>query len=643
MGLNLAQKIIQEQLVQGEMKAGQEIALRIDHTLIHDTLGLMAILEFEAMGIPRVRTKLSVIYTDHNIMQLGPESNDDHRFLQSMAARYGLLYSRAGNGICHQVHLERFSQPGVTLLGADSHTTTAGAVGSLAIGAGGLDVAVAMGGGPYYFKMPRVVRVDLVGRLQPWVSSKEVVLELLRRRGVKGGLDCIFEFGGEGSASLTVPERGTICNMGTELGATTSLFPSDEMVLSYLKAQGREAVWKPLAADPDAEYDETVEIDLSALEPLVACPSSPDAVVPVREVEGTRVEQVCIGSCTNSSYVDLMNAAAILKGKAIPPHVSLAIAPGSRQVLHMISAEGALTDLIDAGARILEAGCGPCLGMGQAPGSGTASLRTFNRNFPGRSGTKGDRVYLCSPQVAAASAATGQITDPRRLGEAPSISLPERFPVDDRMIVRPSAEPEKVEVFRGPNIAPLPKGKEAPETLCGRLLIKLGDNISTDDITPAGAKAVPLRGNVPALAGFTFEGLDATFARRAREAGGGIILGGWNYGQGSSREHAALVPMYLGIKAVIAKSFARIHQQNLANFGILALTLANESDYDRMEEGDVLELANLREMVAAGQELVIRNVTKGVDIPVRHAMTPRMAQVYLDGGLLNHVKKQAAG
>jgi len=641
LGLNLAQKIIQDHLIQGEMKAGQEIALRIDHTLLHDTLGLMALLEFEAMGLPQVKTKRSVVFTDHNTLQLSPEGNDDHRFIQSMAAKYGMLYSRAGNGICHQVQLERFSEPGVTLLGADSHTPTAGAVGSLAIGAGGLDVAVAMGGAPYRLKMPRIVRVNLTGRLQPWVSSKDVVLELLRQKGVKGGLDCIFEFGGEGVRSLTVPERGTICNMGTELGATSSIFPSDETVLSYLKAQGRDAVWRALSADPDAEYDETIEIDLGALEPLIACPSSPDAVVAVREVEGTPIGQVCIGSCTNSSYLDLMAAATILKGKVVPSSVSLVIAPGSRQVLHMISASGALTDLIDAGARILEATCGPCIGMGQAPGTGVASLRTFNRNFPGRSGTKGDKAYLCSPQVAAASAVAGQITDPRRLGEAPLIELPERFPVDDRMIVKPSAEPEKVEIFRGPSIKPLPIAEEAPLELRGRVLLKTGDNITTDDIAPSGARVAAFRANVPAMAEFTFADIDASFPQRAKESEGGVILGGRNYGQGSSREHAALQPMYLGIKAVLAKSFARIHEQNLTNFGILALTFTNETDYDRVEEGDLLELPGLREAVVAGHELVVRNATKGIEIPVKHAMTPRTVQVYLDGGLLNHVKKQA--
>ena len=641
MGLSLAQKVVQEHLISGEMRTGEEIAIRIDRTLTHDTLGLMAMLEFEAMGIPRVKTELSVVYVDHNIMQLGFESNDDHRFLQGMAAKHGLFFSRAGNGICHQVNLERFSAPGKTLLGADSHTPTCGAAGMLAIGAGGLDVAVAMGGGPYYFQMPKVVRVSLKGRLGPWVASKDIVLELLRRRGVKGGVDCIFEYTGDGLATLSVPERGTICNMGTELGATTSIFPSDEKVRAYFAAQKRDKDFRPLAADPDAAYDETEEIDLSALEPLIACPSSPDNVVPVRDLEGTKVEQVCVGSCTNSSYVDLMTVAAILKGRVVDPKVNFTVSPGSRQVLAMITRSGALGDLIDSGPRLLESACGPCLGMGQAPGTGVVSIRTFNRNFPGRSGTKGDRIYLASPQVAAAAALTGEITDPRRLGRAPSIDFPDEFLVDDRMILAPSEDPESVEVVRGPNIRPLPIATPPAGVLSGRVLLKTGDNVSTDDIAPAGAKAVPLRGNVPALAEFTFERMDSGFVRRAQEWGGGVIVGGSNYGQGSSREHAALCPMYLGVKIVLARSFARIHRDNLANFGVLALTFTNEADYDRVEEGDELKLSDALEAVAAGHDLVLRDLTKMINIPVRHAMTPRMVQVYLRGGLLNFVKAQA--
>jgi aconitate hydratase len=641
MGSGLTQKIIKEHLVHGEMKTGEEIAIHIDRTLIPDTLGLMVMLELEAMGISRVKTEFSICYVDHAMLQLGKESNDDHRFLQSMAARYGIFFSRAGNGICHQVNLERFSKPGVTLLGSDSHTTTGGAMGMLAMGSGGLDVAVATGGGPYYLQMPRIVRVNLTGRLQPWVASKDIILELLRRRSVKGGLDCIFEFVGDGAASLTVPERATICNMGTELGATTSIFPSDESSLFYLKAQGREGDWRSLTADPDASYDESIEIDLSVLEPLIACPSSPDAVVSVREIEGTRVDQVCVGSCTNSSYADLMTVAAILKGKALPPSISLTVTPGSRQVLQMIARSGALTDLIDAGARILEPACGPCLGMGQAPGTGAVSLRTFNRNFLGRSGSDRDQVYLCSPQVAATAALTGQITDPRRLGEAPRFDLPEQFMVDDRMILPPSDHPEAVEIFRGPNIKPLPLAGEAPEILRGQVLLKTGDNISTDDIVPAGARAVPLRGNVPALAEFAFERITRDFAPRARAAGDGIIVGGFNYGQGSSREHAAMVPMYLGIRAVLAKSFARIHRDNLINFGVLPLAFADESVYDTVEEGDVLELSGVREALVSGHDLAVRNITKGAEIQVSHAMSPRMVQTYLDGGVINHVRREA--
>ncbi len=640
MPLNLAQKLIREHLTSGEMRAGEEIGLRIDHTLTYDTLGPLALLEFEAMGIPRVRTKLSVCYIDHSMLQVGFESADDHRFVQTMAAKYGMYLSRAGNGICHQLHMERFSEPGATLLGTDSHTPTAGAMAMLGIGAGGLDVAVAMGGGPYYVRMPKVVRVTLTGRLQPWVASKDITLELLRRLSVKGGVGRIFEYGGDGVASLTVPQRATICNMGTELGATSSLFPSDEATRAYLKAQGRESVWKPLNADPGASYDESIEIDLGVLEPMIACPSSPDAVVPVREVEGLKVNQVCVGSCTNSSLADLMAVATVLKGKTVHPETSMTVTPGSRQVFQMIARSGALSDMIDAGARILEPTCGPCIGMGQAPGTGAVSLRTFNRNFPGRSGTKGDRVYLASPQVAAASALAGEIVDPRRLGAAPESQLPEQFLVDDRMVLPPSDAPESVEVFRGPNLKPVPMAQAPAETLRGQVLLKTGDNISTDDIIPGGAKALPLRANVPALSEYAFEGIDSSFARRSREAGGGIIVGGINYGQGSSREHAALVPLHLGVRAVVAKSFARIHMSNLANVGILPLTFRDQSDYDSVAQGDLLELADTRTALAAGHDLAVKNLSKGVAIPVQHGMTDRQVQVYLDGGMLNHVKRQ---
>lgn len=641
MGLNLARKIIRSHLVEGEMRAGEEIGLRIDQTLTYDTLGPMALLQFEAMGIPRVRTKRSVVYVDHSMLQLGFESHDDHRFVQTMAARYGMYFSRPGNGICHQVHLERFTEPGSTLLGTDSHTPTAGAVGMLGIGAGGLDVAVVMGGGFFHVRMPRAVRVHLTGRLRPWVASKDVILELLRRLSVKGGVGRVFEYVGEGVADLAVPERATICNMGTELGATSSLFPSDESVRAFLRAQGREAAWTPLEADPDAEYDETIEIDLGSLEPLIACPGSPDAVVPVRELEGLRADQVCIGSCTNSSLADLSAAAAVLRGRTVHPSVSMTVTPGSRQVLQMITRSGALADLVDAGARILEATCGPCIGMGQAPGTDAVSVRTFNRNFTGRSGNKADRVYLASPQVAAATALRGEITDPRRLGEAPVFRMPAQYLTDDRMIVPPPADPSTVEVFRGPNLKPVPLGSEAPETLSGTVLLKAGDNVSTDDIIPGGPKALPLRSNLPALSKYAFEQLDPTFAERATASGGGIILGGFNYGQGSSREHAALVPMFLKVKAVLAESFARIHEANLPNVGILALTFADEADYDRIEQGDELEIAGLREAVARGRDVRVRNVTRGTTFVARHNMTPRQVAIYLDGGVLSHLRSQA--
>lgn len=638
MGLNLAQKLIRDHLVEGEMKQGEEVGLRIDQTLIHDALGTMAMLQFEAMDIPRVKTKLSLCYVDHSLLQVGFENSDDHPFLQTMASKYGLLFSRPGNGICHQVHLERFSEPGATLLGSDSHTPSCGAVGMLAIGAGGLDVAVAMGGGPYYLKMPKVVRVVLTGQLPPWVASKDLILELLRRLGVKGGVGCIFEFVGDGVGTLTVPQRATVCNMGTEMGATTSLFPSDETVSAFLKAQGRETVWKPLEADSDAIYDETIEVDLSTLEPLIACPSSPDRVVPVRELEGLKVDQVCVGSCTNSSYVDLMTVAAILKGKKVHPGVSFTVTPGSRQVLQMISESGALADLIASGARILECSCGPCNGTGQAPATGAVSVRSFNRNFPGRSGTNPDQVYLCSPQVAAAIAVAGRVVDPRRLGEAPRIEMPERFAADDGMILSPAEDGENVEIRRGPNIKPLPRCAAPPESLRAPVLLKAGDNISTDDIIPAGAKLGPLRSNVPASAEYVFERIDSSFPARAKEAGMGIVVGGWNYGQGSSREHAALLPAYLGVKAVLAKSFARIHQSNLINVAILPLTFVDEADYDRIEQGDLLEMVGVRERVGSSSDLVILNATKGIEIPVRHTLTARQVEVYLAGGLLNYFK-----
>ncbi len=642
MPYNLVQKIISTHLISGDMTPGSEVGIRIDQTLTQDATGTMADLQFEAMGIPRVRTKLSVSYVDHNMLQIGFENADDHRFLQSFAARHGQYFSRPGNGICHQVHLERFSVPGDTLLGADSHTPTCGGAGMLAIGAGGLDVAVAMGGGPFYMLMPRIVGVRLTGKLGPWVAAKDIILEMLRRLTVKGGVGRVFEYYGPGVATLTVPERGTITNMGAELGATTSIFPSDEQTHRYLRAQGRENVWRPLAADPDATYDEDMEIALAALEPMLALPSSPDNVVPISQVAGTKVTQVCVGSCTNSSYPDLMTVAAVLKGKTVHPDVSLTLTPGSKQVYTMIAQSGALADFIAAGARVLESACGPCIGMGQAPASDAVSLRTFNRNFAGRSGTPNDKVYLCSPEVAAVAALTGQITDPRRLGPHVKLDIPEHYVIADNMIIPPPPAGSQVEIIRGPNIKPLPTAQPMPETLRGRVLLKVGDNISTDHILPAGAKVLPLRSNLPAISEYTFERVDPTFARRAREMGGGFVVGGGNYGQGSSREHAAMAPMYLGVKAVMAKSFARIHAANLVNFGILPLTFANEADFEQIEQGDEWELPNVRSAIQTSSVLSVRNLSKGTAFQVRHALTPRQVAIVLDGGLLNHIRRGAS-
>jgi aconitate hydratase len=635
---SLTYKILEEHLVSGKLEPGNEIGIRIDQTLTQDATGTVAYLQFEAMGIPRVRTKLSVSYVDHSMLQTGFENADDHRFLQSIAAKYGIYFSRPGNGICHQVHLERFGVPGQTLLGSDSHTPTGGGLGMVAIGAGGLDVAMAMAGQPFYLIAPTVVLVRLTGSLPPWVSAKDVILEVLRRRTVKGGLDRVFEYGGPGVETLSVPERATITNMGAELGATTSIFPSDERTRDYLRAQKREEVWRPLAADPDTEYDEVLEIDLSALEPLVACPSSPDAVVPVREVAGTEVVQVCIGSCTNSSYQELMMVASVLKGQTVHPRLSMTISPGSRQVLTMIARAGALADLIEAGARILEAACGPCIGMGQAPPTGAASLRTFNRNFPGRSGTPDDRVYLASPEVAVATALRGVISDPRELGEPPRIEPPREFTIDDSLIIPPADKPEEVEIVRGPNIAPLPLGEPLPEVIRGEILLKLGDNISTDTILPAGARILPLRSNIPAISQHVFSYVDPTFPQRAKEAGASMVVGGANYGQGSSREHAALAPMYLGVKAVLAKTFARMHHANLVNFGILPLRFVAEADYERLNPGDVLEVANVRQAIRAGNQITVRNATQGYEFAARHDLTPRQVEIALAGGLLNQVR-----
>ena len=638
MGNSLTHKIIEEHLVSGEMAPGSEIGLRIDQTLTQDSTGTMAYLQFEQLGLSRVKTELSVSYADHNMLQADFRNADDHRYLRSIAAKYGLYFSRPGNGICHQVHLERFGAPGKTLLGSDSHTPTAGGLGMLAIGCGGLDVAVAMAGAPFYVPMPSVVLVRLTGELRPWVSAKDVILELLRRLSVKAGVGKVFEYAGPGVANLNVPQRATITNMGAELGATTSIFPSDENTRRFLAAQERETDWQPLSADADAIYDGVIELNLSELEPLVACPHSPDNVVAVREIAGTPVDQVCIGSCTNSSVVDLETVAAILKGQSVHPDVSLTISPGSKQALTMIAQDGALANLVSAGARILDAGCGPCIGMGQAPASGATSLRSFNRNFLGRSGTADAQLYLASAQVCAATAVAGVLTDPRDIGEPPQVTMPTSFVVNDNMIIPPSKEIGEVEIVRGPNIKPLPTRGPLEDTIEGTLLLVTGDNITTDHIMPAGAKILPFRSNVPALSDHVFVRVDPTFPARAREAGGGFILGGENYGQGSSREHAALVPMYLGIVAVLAKSFARIHQANLINVGILPLVLVDPAEHERFQQGDELHLVNVRETLARGEPLTVINVTQGYDIQTRYDLSARQVKIILAGGMLNAIK-----
>lgn len=644
MGRNLVQKILESHLIDGTLERGSEIAISIDQTLTQDATGTMAYLQFEALGIPRVKTKLSVSYIDHNMLQTGFENADDHRFLQTVAAKYGILFSRPGNGICHQVHLERFAKPGETLLGSDSHTPNAGAMGMIAIGAGGLDVAIAMGGGPYYLKMPEVVLVRLKGGLKPWVSSKDIVLDLLRRLTVKGGVGKIFEFAGPGVKTLSIPERATIANLGAELGATTTIFPSDERTLEFLKAQQREGDWIPLEPDPDARYEEVIEIDLNQLEPLIAKPSSPDNVVPVTEVAGLEIRQVCIGSCNNSSYMDLMEVGKILRGRRVHPDVSLTITPGSRQVFEMISRNGCLADLIQAGARILESACGPCIGMGQAPPSGAISIRTMNRNFPGRSGTPDDKVYLASPFVAAASALKGAITDPRDLGRRPPrVRMPKRFIVDDSMILPPSPEPQRVVIERGPNIQPLPLRGSLEEEIDGEVLIKLGDHITTDHILPAGSRVLPLRSNIPAISKHLFERLDPEFFRRAMDRRGGWVVAGENYGQGSSREHAALAPMFVGIRAVIAKSYARIHRSNLINFGILPLTFKEERDYGMIEQGDRLRIEKVRERLRLGEPLTVQNVTKMMVFEVFHGLNQREIEILLAGGLLNFTRQTGEG
>lgn len=643
MGLTLTEKILKAHLVDGEFVKGQEIGIRIDQTLTQDATGTMAYLEYEAMGVPRVRTEKSVAYIDHNTLQSGFENADDHRFIGSVCKKHGIYFSRPGNGICHQVHLERFGIPGKTLIGSDSHTPTGGGIGMIAIGAGGLDVAVAMGGGAYYITYPKIVKVNLTGKLSPWVSAKDVILEVLRRMSVKGGVGKVIEYCGEGVKTLTVPERATITNMGAELGATTSIFPSDETTLAFLKAQDRADVWSELKADDDAVYDEQIDIDLSQLVPLAACPHSPDNVKSVNEIGKLKIDQVCIGSCTNSSYVDMMKVAHILKGKTVDPSVSLAIAPGSKQVLNMIAENGALADMIAAGARILESACGPCIGMGQSPNSKGVSLRTFNRNFEGRSGTKDGQIYLVSPEMAAVSALTGYLTDPRTLGDMPEFKLPEHFKINDNMVVPPAdeADMDSVEVLRGPNIKPFPQTSPLDDSIDCQVSLKVGDNITTDHIMPAGAKILPLRSNIPAISQHCFTVCDEDFPRRAKNMGKSIIVGGSNYGQGSSREHAALAPLYLGIKAVLVKSFARIHRANLINAGILPLTFVNEADYDKINQGDEIVLADVRADVEADMsKLTVVNKTTGVEILVLCELTGRTKDIILAGGLLDYTREQ---
>ena len=641
MGYNIAQKLIKSHLVSGEMIPGTEIGLKIDQTLTQDATGTMAYLEFEAMGVERVKTELSVAYIDHNTLQTGFENADDHRFIQSVAKKRGLRYSRPGNGICHQVHLERFGKPGKTLIGSDSHTPTGGGIGMLAIGSGGMDVAVAMGGGTYYIPMPNVVKVNLTGKLSPWVAAKDVILEVLRIMSVKGGVGRIIEYGGEGVKTLSVPERATITNMGAELGATTSVFPSDENTKAFLAAQGREEDWTELKADDDAEYEKIIDIDLSTLAPLAAMPHMPDNVKSVTEIGEIKVDQVCIGSCTNSSLMDMLKVAAILKGKKVHPDVSLSIAPGSKQVLTMLSLNGALADMIGAGARILESACGPCIGMGQSPNSKGVSLRTFNRNFEGRSGTADAGIYLVSPEVAAASAITGVLTDPRTLGEFPGIEMPDSFLINDNMVELPASveEADSVEIKYGPNIKPFPTSVALPDSIEAKAVLKVGDNITTDHIMPAGAKILPYRSNIPYLSNFCFRQCDEHFAENCKREGSGMIIGGANYGQGSSREHAALVPLYLGIKCVITKSFARIHCANLINAGIIPFTFKNSDDYDKIDQNDVLCLPDVKNEISEGKEVKLINKTKGEEYILCYDLSDRQRDMILAGGLLNYTRE----
>ncbi len=641
MGMTIAQKIIKAHLLSGDMTPGCEVALRIDQTLTQDATGTMAYLEFEAMGVDRVKTEKSVAYIDHNTLQSGFENADDHRFIQSIAKKHGIYFSRPGNGICHQVHLERFGIPGKTLIGSDSHTPTGGGIGMLAFGAGGLDVAVAMGGGAYYITMPKMIKVNLTGKLRPFVTAKDVSLEILRILSVKGGVGSIIEWGGEGIASLSVPERATITNMGTELGATTSIFPSDEITHAFLKAEGREGDYIPLASDPDAVYDRVIDIDLSALTPLIACPHSPDNVVTVASLKGTKVDQVCIGSCTNSSLLDMLKVAALLKGKTISPSVSLSISPGSKQVLSMLANCGALADILASGARVLECACGPCIGMGFSPNSAGVSLRTFNRNFEGRSGTADAKVYLVSPETAVAAALTGEITDPILLGEMPEIQMPREFLIDDSAVIPPSSaeEAKDLEILRGPNIKKFPDCHPQEDHIKAELVLKVGDNITTDHIMPAGSKILPYRSNIPHLSQYCFGVCDTTFPQRAKAAGKSIVVGGSNYGQGSSREHAALVPLYLGVRVVITKSFARIHVANLINAGIMPLTFANADDYHKVEQGDILSIDGVWEGMESGK-MTLCNETKGVKIPLCCSFTARQKAILKAGSLLDYTREE---
>lgn len=643
MGLTIAQKIIKNHIVDGEMIVGSDIGLKIDQTLTQDATGTMAYLEFEAIGVPRVKTEKSVAYIDHNTLQTGFENADDHRFIQSVCKKHGIYFSRPGNGICHQVHLERFGKPGKTLIGSDSHTPTGGGIGMLAIGAGGLDVAVAMGGGAYYIPMPKMVKVELTGKLSPWVSAKDIILKVLEVMSVKGGVGKIVEYAGEGVKTLSVPERATITNMGAELGATTSIFPSDEVTREFLKAQGREDDYTELSSDADAEYDEVIKINLDELKPLAACPHSPDNIKTIEELSGKEINQVCIGSCTNSSYRDMMKVAAILKGKTVADDVSLAIAPGSKQVLNMLALNGALGDMIAAGARILESACGPCIGMGQSPNSGGISLRTFNRNFEGRSGTADGQIYLVSPETAAASALTGVFTDPTTLGADVEIEMPEKFLINDNMVIDPASveEMDSVEVLRGPNIKPYPKTSPLADKIEASCSLKVGDNITTDHIMPAGAKILPLRSNIPKISEHCFTVCDKDFPERAKTLGSSVVVGGENYGQGSSREHAALAPLYLGVKAVLVKSFARIHRANLINAGIIPLTFKNADDYDKIKLGDMLEMPNVKKEIEEGKNITVINKTNGAEIEAVCELTDRTKAIIIAGGLLDFTKENS--